>query len=117
MKTTKQHTKGRILSATLAIILTAGLAMSSFANSAEPEKKSKKSDKVLIESLALDFDNTFVLPGQEMVNYKIYDGQDNLVHEATLLKNEVSKDKKLSKLLHKSDLVMKMGSTQYFKIN
>ncbi len=117
MKTTKQQSTGRIFKVAFALILTAGLAGSTFANTSEPEKEIKKTDKAVIEALTSNFDTNYILPGQERVSYKIYDNQDNLIHEATMTKNEVSKDEKLSKLLHKADLVMNMNGTKYFKVN
>lgn len=117
MKTTTCKSNGQILRIAIALILIVGVSNFSLANSADPTKEKEKFKKDLIENLDLSFNQKTVLPGHQKINFKIYDAADNLLHEVLIRKDEVSKDEKLSKLLHKSDLVMEYGNTQFFKIN
>ena len=83
----------------------------------DPTKKISKAEKEAIAELEEAFEFNTELPDEKTKNYKIYDANDNLVHEVSLDTDKKAIDKKLIKYLLIADFVMEYDNTQYYRIN
>ncbi len=117
MKTIKNQLFGKFIAATMAAIILLGTTNLWAANGKEPVKKQTKAEQEAIESAKETFKLDYELPGDELKNYKVYDAQDNLIHEVSVTAKLENQDKKLIKYLLVADFVMEYGNTKYYRIN
>ena len=116
MKTSKHQISKKLIAGSLSLMILLSSANLLAANS-NPDKKESKAEKETIESLKTTFEFNTELPAEEIKNYKIYDANDNLVHEVKLSSEMKSQNKKLIKYLLIADFVMEYDNTKYYKIN
>ncbi|MDN5212111.1 hypothetical protein QQ020_08615 [Fulvivirgaceae bacterium BMA12] len=117
MKTIKNQLFGKFIATMMAMIMLFGTTNLWAANGKEPGKKQTKAEKEAIESVKEAFKLDYELPGDELKSYKVYDAQDNLIHEVSVNTKLENQDKKLIKYLLVADFVMEYGNTKYYRIN
>ena len=83
----------------------------------DPTKKVSEAEKEAIADLEKTFAFNSELTSEETKNYKIYDANDNLIHEVSLDTKENAPDKKLIKYLLIADFVMEYDNTKYYRID
>ena len=117
MKTSKHQFTGKLMVGVLSFIILLGTTNLHAANGKDPVKKETKAEQEVIASLKKSFEFTSALPEEDTKKYKIYDANDNLIHEVSLNKEIKGQDRKLVKYLLIADFVMEYDNTEYYRIN
>lgn len=117
MKTSKFQFTKKLAAGVLSLVVLLGTTNLQAANSKDPVKKETKAGDEAVEGLKKTFEFNSIPTGEEVTNYKVYDANDNLVHEVRLNTKMKGQDKKLAKYLLAADFVMEYDNTRYYKIN
>ena len=117
MKTLNYQITKKLITGFLSVIILLGSAGLAAAASNEPTKKETEAEKEAIECLKTTFEFNTEIPEDELKNYRVYDANDNLLHEGSLDVTAKNPDKKLIQYLLIADFVMEYDGTKYYKIN
>ncbi|MDN5200455.1 hypothetical protein QQ008_03760 [Fulvivirgaceae bacterium BMA10] len=122
MKTNAMHTQVKrttITLGTLFLLLIVSVNISLASAEKEENKEIKNSEELLIEEIESALSDDPVIKdlidfSNETQKVSIYDIEENLIFHGELNQSE---NEEIIKLIHRSDLLMKMGNTSYYRLN